>query len=231
MWQLTTLFYIIGGTLTTAASLFMFGSYLSTGKRVTAYLALAFLFVGLHAYAFALPVVIAPGNLILLEQGYIVGIAFIFLVLLTGLEVLRYMVRGISEDFTNLTGLLLSTLAAVAISVMLTNPETPIIKESGVILWNQDLLARWIIGLTSFFYGMVWGIIFYQNSLLVEDGLARSKLYVISADGFLLGTIALLVHTSSNEIQTIAGHILVISGSMITLAIYVMPRRFFSVHI
>ena len=105
----------------------------------------------------------------------------------------------------------------------------PIINSVGIIFWNVNPVAQWLIGLSSFFYGFLWGYVFYKAALLVSDGFSRVKLLVMSTDGFIIGTVALLVHTSSNEIQTVLGHTLFIVAGVITLGIYLLPHRMFEI--
>lgn len=225
---LTTGFYLVGGTLCTAASLFMFGSYFKTRRAANLSLAFVFFWIGLHAYAFAMPTIIDSTDPKLLAYGYIIGIGMIFLTLLAGIEVQAFMARRIVPNWSIvLASVVLTIDAVVTLGIMTLDLRYPIINSIGIIFWNVNPYAQWLIGLSSFFYGFLWGYVFYKAALLVNDGLSRVKLMVMSADGFILGTVALLVHTSSNEVQTILGHALFILAGVITLGIYLLPKRMF----
>jgi len=224
----TTLFYITGATLLTIVAVFMFGSYLRSQKRATFYLALCFLFLGIHAYAFALPVIIDRNNMSLLAYGYMVGISFIFLTMIAGFGVLRFVAPAF------FTGPIASLIKAMVWFVWLTTLallifdfRTPILEPGGIILWNANRVAGWLIGLSGFFYGIMWSVIFFNARKLVQNFYSRFKLMVIGADGLLMGTIALLVHTSQTPFQTILGHILFVVAGVITIAIYIIPGNFF----
>lgn len=233
MENLTTIFYLLGGALCTSASLFMFGSYFRTKRVANLSLAFVFFWIGLHAFAFALPTLLNSFDLKLLSYGYIVGIGMIFLTMLSGIEVQAYMAKKF-ESFWSITiaSALITILGSIAMIVMLRDlaisPRFPVISEYGVIIWNANPIAQWIIGLSAFTYGFIWGYVFYNAALLLQDAHSRVKLLVMSADGFIIGTVALLVHTSSNELQTVIGHGLFVVASALTLAIYLLPDRIFN---
>lgn len=228
MIYLTTIYYLVGGALCTLASLFMFGSYFKAKRLANLSLAFVFFWIGLHAFAFAIPTLIEPNNLGLLAFGYIIGIAMIFLTLLSGIEVQVFMAKSIvSKLNTTFASILITIIAIITLAIMAYDFRLPIVNPSGIIFWNINPLAAWLIGLSSIIYGFIWGHIFYRASLLVDDVYSRVKLIVISSNGFILGTVALLVHTSANEVQTIIGHALFIIAGTITLAVYLLPPRLF----
>lgn len=233
MAYITTIFYILGGTLCTAASIFMFGSYFKTKRVANLSLAFVFFWIGLHAFAFAAPTIIDSGNLNLLTYGYIVGIGMIFLTMLSGIEVQAYMTKKF-VSFWSITifSALITILGTIALSVMVYDlahtDRLPLVSEHGIIIWNANPIAQWIIGLSAFFYGFIWGYVFYNAALILNDAKSRVKLLVMSADGFIIGTVALLVHTSSNELQTLVGHGMFVIASGLTLAIYLLPESFYN---
>ena len=228
--MLTTQFYLVGGTLCTAASLFMFAAYFRVKKVANLSLAFVFFWIGLHAYAFALPTIIDNSDLKLLAYGYIVGIGMIFLTVLAGIQVQAYMGQKIvSNRSIALASIILTIDAIVTLGIMIYDFRLPIISTEGIIFWNVNIYAAWLVGLTSLIYGLIWGYVFYRAALLVNDGLSRVKMMVMSADGFIIGSVALIVHTSTNEIQTVVGHSLFVFAGAITLGIYLLPKKLFEI--
>lgn len=228
MTYLTTAFYLVGGALCLSASLFMFFAYFKVHRRANLSLAFVYFWIALHAFAFAIPTVFDEKNLELLGVGYIVGISMIFLTLIAGIDVQTFMSRKpISKRVVNAASTIITLLAISTIIIMYSDFRLPIINSDGIIFWNINPLAAWTVGLSSFIYGCIWGYLFYQAALLINDAHARVRLLVISADGFILGSVALLVHTSTNEIQTVAGHSLFILAGLITVAIYLLPDKIF----
>lgn len=228
MLYLTTMFYIIGGILCTLASLFMFGSYFKVKHTANLSLAFVFFWIGLHAFAFALPTIIDKFDLSLLALGYIIGIGMIFLTLLSTIETMAFMARNvISKTMINFVSTVVTVIAIITLSIMIYDFRTPIINPVGIIFWNINPIAAWLVGIVSFGFGLIWGHVFYQAALLVNEAYLRVRLLVMSADGFILGTIVILVHTSSNEVQTILGHALFIIVGVITLGIYLLPKQIF----
>jgi hypothetical protein len=208
----------------------MFGSYFRTKRVANLSLAFVFFWIGIHSYAFAIPTLIEAYDMKLLAYGYIIGIGMIFLTMLSGIEVQAFMARRfVSDRSVNIASIIITILGTCALSVMIYDLRLPMINNLGIILWNVNPLAQWIIGLTAFFYGFIWGYVFYNAALLVDEAFARVKLLVMSADGFIIGSVALLVHTSSNEFQTVLGHGLFIITGIITLGIYLLPKRMFEI--
>lgn len=227
---LTTWFYLIGGTLCTMASLFMFGSYFKVRRVANLSLAFIFFWIGLHAIAFALPTMIDQYDLKLLAFGYMVGVGMIFLCLLAGIEVQAFMAqRVIPKRTLNIASAIITVSAIITLGIMSYDFRLPIINDFGIIFWNINPVAAWILAILSFTYGCVWGYVFYKAALFVHDALSRVRLLVMSADGFILGSVVILVHTSSNEIQTILGHALFLISSILTLGIYLLPKRMFEI--
>ena len=230
MTYLTTGFYLIGGTLCTAASLFMFASYFKAKRTANLSLAFVFFWIGLHSYAFALPTIINSTDPKLLAYGYIIGIGMVFLVFLSGIEVQAYMAQTIVSKKSILIASIIFTIdAIITLGIMVFDLRYPIINDVGIIFWNINPIAAWLIGLSSLIYGLIWGYVFYRAALLVDDGYSRVKLMVMSADGFIIGSVAFLVHTSSNEIQTVIGHSLFIFAGAMTLGVYLLPKKLFHI--
>jgi len=228
MTYLTTAYYLVGGTLCTLTSFFMFASYLKARRKANLSLAFVFFWIGLHAYAFALPTLLDASNLSLLAFGYIVGIAMVFLTLLSGIEVQVYMARKIvSKLSTTFASIIITILAVTTLGIMSYDFRLPVINSNGIIFWNINPVASWLIGISSLVYGFIWGYVFYRAALLINEPYARVKMMIVSANGFILGTVAILVHTSSNQIQTILGHILFIIAGTLTLSMYLLPKKLF----
>ncbi len=106
--------------------------------------------------------------------------------------------------------------------------RTPIVNNSGIIFWNVNKIAQWLIGLSSIIYGLFWNYVFYQAAIIVDDSYARFKLMIIGVAGTSMGTTAFLVNTSSSEIQTLIGHIIFVISGLMVLGIFITPKRLFS---
>lgn len=215
--------------MSTGASMFMFNAYLKVRRPVNLYLVLTFFWIGLHAFAFALPTIINPGDLKLLAFGYIVGIGMIFLALLSIIEILAYISeKRISRSRINFM-CFIGTISAVSVlAIMIYDFRLPIINPQGIIFWNNNPIAAWLISIVVSGYAYIFGYLFYRSALIMEKGYLKARMLVMAADGFILGTVVILVHTSSNAMQTIIGHTLFLITGIITLAIYLLPNRFFA---
>lgn len=210
------------------ASLLMFGSYISTRKAIVGDLALMFFLVGAHAYVFALPILLTPDNPALIQSGFLVGTAFIFLIFLIGLDVERFMTRSfLSDRRIDFLSVGLGLLAGLTIYLVFSRPQPPVIDPSGIVFWNLYPLASWLVGLSSLFYGALWGMVFYRGAFLVDDLQSRFKLLVISIDGFVLGAITLLVFVSQSKLLTLVTHFIFVAIGILTLGIYLIPKKFF----
>jgi hypothetical protein len=208
----------------------MFISYFRAKHSANLSLSFVFFWIGLHAYAFAVPSIISPDNMNLLAFGYIIGIGMIFLTMLSGIEVQAFMAKQIvTRSSTSLASVVITIIGIVTLSIMANDFRLPIINEAGIIFWNINPIAAWLVSLSAFIYGIIWGIVFYRAALLVNDAFGRVKLMVMSADGFLIGSVALLVHTSSTEIQTVLGHSMFIVAGLLTLGIYLLPKKIFQI--
>ena len=159
-----------------------------------------------------------------------VGIGFLYMALISGIEILLF-VSGkiVSKINIILLRSLIILSAIVAIGIMNYDLKIPALNEGGVVFWNVNPVAAWIIGLNIFAYGLIWCYLFYRASLLVNNGHSRSKLLLIATDGLLLGTAVLLLHTSTNELQTSLGHMLFLVSVIITLIFYLLPKRVFKI--
>ncbi len=187
-------------------------------------MALCFLFLGIHAYAFALPIIIDKNNMNLLGYGYIVGVSFIFLTMFAALGVLRFVASELFiKPVIDLTKTFIWLVWLTTLALLVFDFRTPILEPGGVILWNANPIAGWLIGLSGLFFGTMWSVVFYNARKLVQNFYSRFKLMVIGADGLLMGTIALLVHTSQTPLQTILGHILFVIAGIVTISIYIIP--------
>ncbi len=225
----TTFFFIVGGTLCLVTSIFFFISYFKTKQRASLSLAFVSFWIALHAYAFSLPTIIDPGNLELLAVGYIVGIAALFLVQISGLEVQNFMTKHATNiNFPTIGSLLITLVASITLIIMSYDFRTPIFNDSGIIFWNVNKIAQWLIGLSSLTYGLFWNYVFYQAAIIVDDSYARFRLMIIGIAGTSMGTTAFLVHTSSSEIQTLTGHIIFVISGLMILGIFIIPKRLFS---
>ena len=215
---LTILFYLAGGALSFIATLLAFASYIRSKERASGFLALTLFFISLHAFAFAMPFLLIPENETLLGLGYMSGVAFIFLVFISALEVLRFVTK-LSQKAVALATLLTTALAVMTLSFMIADFHTPIITDTGIILWNINLASRILIGLSSVTYGLFWGTVFFEAVPSISGDAAKVKFKLIGAAGVVLGIVGLIVHTSTETTQTFIGHILfIIAGIMAIIA-------------
>ncbi len=225
----TTTFYLTGGSLCTLVSLFMFASYFKSKRGTMLSMAFVFFWLGMRAYTFAIPTLIDPNNLNFLAFAYIVGTAMMFLIFFSGIEVQAFMARRIlTPQGVNVASTIITLIAVTTLGLMIYDFRTPVINELGIIFWNVNSIAQWLIALSAFLYGLIWCYVFYKAALLLNDGYSRYRLFALSATGFLMGTVGLLVHSSSNEAQTLVGHILFIIAGIAVLSIYIVPKKFFS---
>jgi hypothetical protein len=223
--MITALFFIIGAILATFATIGAFISYAYSDNRVLKYLALVFLFMALHAYAFSLPALFAPHNLTLIAYGYVVGILCVFVLLVLALHVQAFISLKFFKKYANLISIIIAIVGVIVVSILAYDLQLPIINSHGIIFWNANILATTITGIICFVYGGVWTYVFYMASDLARHGYSKLKLLILSADGLLSGLGGLFIYTSHNEMQSVIGMVLFMTACVITAPIFVMPKK------
>ena len=199
----TPLFYLTGGILSTLLSGLAYRSYHRSKNRVIKHLSLSFAFLALHALSLSLPALIVPNNLPLIAEGFILGMVFLFLLLISAMRLQISMREGFLKIHAFVVYTVLVGIGATVVWLEISNFHLPIVGEWGTIFWSVDRLAAWLTGLTCLIYGLIWADFFQQIGRGISRGIDKFKMHILSLDGVMLGVSALLVFTSSNAVLTV----------------------------
>ncbi len=218
-----SLIYLGAGLSSLAVSLLVYRSYKKSGNRGQRDLSLTFGCMFFHAISLSLPVMIAPENLPAIAAGFIIGIVFVFLLFIIGLQVELSIARPLFVSYVKELSTVVAILGAVAINVLIFDFRLPYFQD-GVIFWNVNPYIAWLIGGLSFLYGVIWSYMFFRSGGLTKNASQKTKMFVLSIDGLLIGIAALLVFTSTSVVQTNIGLLLFIVSTLTTAVILLVTR-------
>lgn len=222
---ITPILYATGGTLAAVIAASTYFSYARSRNKAQLYLFISFLFLALHSFALSVPAFMDAENLRLVGRGYVVGMIFLFMLLIAAFQVQGSINPEFSRKHGFIVHIVLLGIGIAVVSILLSDFRLPSFSPRGVIFWNASPLAAWLAGVTSLVYGLVWADFFQQARLRVSGYAAKTKLFMLSVDGVLLGVAGLLVFTSSNEWESIAGHVLFVAACLLTLFIFLIEKK------
>ena len=222
---ITPIFYITGALLSGAIAIGTYFSYKKSKNQGLKYLFLSFVFLSLHSFSLSLPTFIFPGNHQIIGYGFIIGMVFLFLLLLSSLQVETSLKRGFMERHSFIISTIIIGVGITSITILLYDFRLPIISSRGAIFWNINTIIAWLIGTTCLIYGLIWSDFFQQEKRVVSSDDSKLKMSILSIDGIMLGVSALLVFTSANELETIIGHSLFIVACVLTLISIILPSK------
>ena len=222
---ITPIFYITGAILSGALAIGTYLSYRQSQNQGLWYLFWSFLFLSLHSLSLSAPSLVNSGNLTAIALGFVLGIIFLYLLLLSALRVEISLQRGFMRKHSFIINIILVGIGFFVVWLLISDFRLPIISPQGIIFWNVNPIAGWLTGLTSLIYGLMWADFFQQEKRMVSQTTSKLKMSVLSFDGIMLGISALLVFTSSNEIETIIGHALFIFACVLTAITLLIPDK------
>ncbi len=222
---LTPLLYGIGASFSIIVALSSFVSYRRSKNKGVFFLSLSFLFIALHGFSLSVPAIISPYDEVLVAKGYILGMVFLFALLLAALRVEIALHPGFFQKHNFIINTILVGIGITVVWLEIADFQKPIINEAGIIFWNVNRTAAWLTGITCLVYGLIWADFFQQMARLVRGFGAKGKMYILSIDGILLGIAALLVFTSSDALLTLIGHSLFVAACGISLAIFFLGEK------
>lgn len=211
------------------ASSYMFISYHRTRNEAVLAAGIFFTFISLRCVCFVVPYFIDASNMLLFAYAYIIGTTLTLCALMVGFRLLRLMASSIISEKEEVLGIItVGIITIFSTALLFYDFRLPVVNELGVMTWVANPIVRWLVGLTFFIYGYLWGVIFYEAAMLLKDSYGRFKLLTLSAVGFLLGTAGFLIHISINSVQNLLGLSLAVLAGSITLLMYLLPKRFFT---
>ncbi|OGZ03796.1 MAG: hypothetical protein A2648_02470 [Candidatus Lloydbacteria bacterium RIFCSPHIGHO2_01_FULL_41_20] len=225
MMLITPIFYITGALFSLTIAIGTYFSYREAKNKGLWYLALSFLFLSLHSFSLSVPSLIDGKNLILIAWGYILGMIFLYLLLLSALRVQTALHRGFMWKHSFIINTIILGIGVSVIWILVSDFHLPVISPRGTIFWNVNPVAGWLTGITSLIYGLMWADFFQQEKNMVSQNLSKIKMSILSFDGIMLGIAGLLVFTSNNETETIIGHSLFILACVLTLITLILPSK------
>lgn len=222
---LTPLLYVTGALLSAIIAGSAFASYHRSRNKTVLYLSLSFLFLSLHSFALSVPALFDASDLVAIGRGYVVGMVFLYLLLLTALRVQTSLRKGFFEKHSFVITAILLGAGAAVVGIGISDFRLPIVTSRGLIFWNQAPLAAWLAGGTSLVYGLVWADFFQQTGRLVRGLRAKIKMLILSLDGVMMGLAGLLVFTSQNTLETLIGHGLFVAACALSVFIFFLGEN------
>jgi hypothetical protein len=223
--MITALFFIIGAILASIGAVGAIISYLRSRHEALKYLALVFVLMSLHAYAFSVPFLINHKNLTMIAYGYTIGVGFIFVLMLLGLRVQMFLTQKFIKIYGNLLGIIIAIIGVIVLTLQVYDLRLPLVTENGIIFWNANVFASVLTAVTFFVYGAFWTYVFYLASNITRGFYEKIKLLILSADGLLFGSGAVLIYTSFSNTQSVVGLTLLLIACIITVPIVILPKR------
>ncbi|MEI8337863.1 MAG: hypothetical protein WCF92_01800 [bacterium] len=92
------------------------------------------------------------------------------------------------------------------------------------IIWDLNPITSILLTCTTFTYGIYWGYIFGKIAYILRDSFLKRRMYMISANGFLLGIAGLFLF-QNNVNYTAAGIILLFGTALASSIIFLIPEH------
>lgn len=218
------LLFLIAGVLASATSFFLWRSYRTSKNYAVLFLTLMFGFLGIYALMVSLPVILFANNPDVVGFWRIVALMLIFGVILISIPVQRAISSGSLKTISLYLFGVFSVLAVAALFDLVSNYQTPVIGPY-IVEWRASTIGLWIVGISSFAYGLLWSFVFLRDSKKAEQKQQRFKLQVLAADGVVLGLAGLIGFLGTEVWHTYTAIGLLIFAILITLIMVIDPTK------
>ncbi len=226
---------LVGSALTgfcfICATWYLFASYHKTKNEAILSAGIFFTFISLRCISFVVPYFIDATNMHYFAYAYIIATILTLCALMVGFRLLRLMASSIISEREEVVGMfIVGLITIITTAILFMDFRLPTVNDLGVMTWVANPIVRWGVALVYFMYGYLWGVIFYQAALLLNDPYNRFKLLILSAVGFLLGTGGFLIQISINGVQNVLGLVLAVLSGCLMLLMYLLPKDIFNPH-
>ncbi len=223
--MITAILHFILAVFTAFASTVTYFLWQKTGfqdKNKKGFFYFFIFFTGYHL-CLSLPFFITPQNFAFLTRGYIFAIVFLFLMCVP----MWKLVLGLVNVSAKATKFIIGIFLLIGFSVFLIEIydfHLPIIHQSGLIIWNANLLAAWLtsvcVGILPFLFGFTLFKNYPRNIGLVE----KLKTIFFSSGSFAF-SVACVYFIAQNVIMVISAFIFVSLGIILFTLPFLIPKR------
>lgn len=215
--MLSIVLYFIGSTFFFFLFAYFIHSYKKNRNRYIFYYALTFLFIFLFLFSNSVPA-LATNNLSLIAWGNVLANIALFCVIYTCFRVQLVVTDRFFKNNLSVFDLFLFIDALIAISMQIANLKAPTISHYGII-WNLNSVTLAMISLTGFLYGMYWSFLFGRIAYILKEKLLKRRMYMLSANGILMGTASLFLFQNNLEFSLI-GAILLLTAGFVSIIVF-----------
>ncbi len=220
---LTPTIFSASGIFLILAAGALYYSFEKTGILALRQLAIMFVFFSLYLFSWSLPAIFFPTNLAYIGIGYVWGVVFAFGILLAAVKVGSYVDPVVFRKTVTVSVGVISALSISSIVLSTYDFRFPSILPNGLILWNANPVAAWLISLACLYMGFSWTYIFYKAMRVVPGLSSKIKMGIFCINGVLTSVAATLIYTATNEETNLLGLSIMAFACFITLFIFILP--------
>ncbi len=186
------------------------------------YHALTFLFIFLICFSNSVPL-LATDNLWLAAYGNVLSNIFLYCLIFSCFKVQLISSDRFFKNNVNSLKIVLLFVAITSTTFQLTYFSYPSISTLGVI-WNLNEVTSALLSLTTFVYGLYWGMVFGKIAYILRDQYLKRRMKMISANGIMLGLSGLFIF-QDNIYLTIVGILLLLVAAISTGVVFLIPEN------
>ncbi|MFA6463824.1 MAG: hypothetical protein WCV55_02360 [Candidatus Paceibacterota bacterium] len=154
---------------------------------------------------------LATNNLQLAAYGNVISNLFLFFLIYTCFKVQLIATDKFLKNNVNSLNIILLVIAIISIGFQLIYLNIPTISVLGII-WNLNSITSILLTLTTFIYGIYWGVIFGEIASILRDPFLKRRMYMVSTNGILLGISGLFLFQNNVNYSILGISLLFLTG-------------------
>ncbi len=184
--------------------------------------AVIFLFIFLVCFFDSVPL-LATGNLNFAAYGNVISNIFLYCLIFACFRVQLISTDRFFKNNVSLLNIILFLVALISTSFQLIYLDPPKISMLGL-TWNLNSITSILIILTTLVYGTYWAIVFGKIAIILRDVFLKRRMYMISANGLLLGLASLFLFQDDMN-MTIIGLVMLFVAVISSCIIFLIPEH------
>ena len=184
--------------------------------------AVVFLFIFLVCFFNSVPL-LATNNLQIAAYGNVISNIFLYCLIFSCFRVQIVATDYFFKNNISLLNIGLFVISIISTAFQLIYLDPPKISFLGV-AWSLNSITSMLLILTTFAYGIYWGIVFGKIAHILKETFLKRRMYMISINGILLGIAGLFLFQNDMN-MTIIGIIMLLVSVISTCIIFLIPER------
>ena len=202
--------------------IFFVHSYKKNKNRNVFYYALTFLFTFLICFFNSVPL-LATNDLRIAAYGNVVSNIFLYCLVFTCFKVQMMATDKFFKNNVTSLNIILLIIAIISTGFQLTYLSEPKISLLSIV-WNLNSITSTLLLLTTFIYGIYWGIVFGKIAHILRDPFLKRRMYMIAVNGVLFGLSGLFLFQNAMYLTAI-GIFSLLLAAIASCIVFLIPEH------